>query len=52
MILAEYFKHKGRDPYGLREKLIEHHEKTVGGETIVRPPSLFKVTQDKQEPDP
>lgn len=43
MILAEYFKSKAKDPYGLKEKLIEHHEKTIKGETVVRPPSHFYV---------
>ena len=33
--MADYFKQKARDPHGLRNKLVELHEKQVGAETIV-----------------
>ena len=41
MILAEYFKQKAKDPHGLREKLIEQHEKQVNGDTVVSPAPNF-----------
>ena len=37
MALAEHFKNKAKDPFDLLEKLVEHHEKQVNGETVVSP---------------
>ena len=41
MALAEHFKNKAKDPFGLLEKLVEHHEKQVNGETVVSPAPTF-----------
>ena len=35
LILQDYLKQKAKDPHGLREKLIELHEKQVNGDTVV-----------------
>lgn len=48
ILLAEYFNMKAKDPYGLKEKLIEQFEKSINGDTIVGPAPSFSVpTPDK-----
>ena len=48
ILLAEYFNAKAKDPYGLRDKLIEQFEKSISAETVVGPPPVFTpVTVDK-----
>lgn len=49
MLLADYFKNKGRDPHGLKEKLVELHEKTLNGDTAFGPPPIFAPANEKQD---
>lgn len=45
MVLAEYFKSRARDPYGLLEKLIELNDESSEG--MATPAPLYSVNQNK-----
>lgn len=45
--MADYFKQKAKDPYGLKEKLIEQLEKTINGDTVVGPAPMFTPNAEK-----
>jgi hypothetical protein len=45
MVLAEYFKARAKDPYGLLEKLIELHDESAEG--LATPAPAYSVNSNK-----
>lgn len=49
LLLAEYFKANAKDPYNLKDKLIDQLEKTLNGETVIGPAPIFVPQEPKNQ---